>query len=63
MKAGTVVKLPLEKDRYGWLQIAVGEIEFEGKTLYAGDAVSFSLEDAPTIKAQKDAEILFYDLD
>ena len=63
IKSGTGVTLPLKKDRYGWLQIAVGEVELAGKTLYAGDAISFSLEDAPTIKALKDAQILFYDLD
>ena len=63
LKAGTSVKLPLQSNRYGWLQIAVGEVELGSKTLKAGDAASFSKEDAPTIKALQDSQILFYDLD
>jgi redox-sensitive bicupin YhaK (pirin superfamily) len=63
LKAGSSAELPLKQNRYGWLQIATGEIDFNGTILKEGDAVSFELENAPTIMAQKDAQILFYDLD
>lgn len=63
LDAGTYLRLPLDPERYGWLQVATGEVEYNGHRLNAGDAVSFSKEQAPDIKALKESKILFYDLD
>jgi redox-sensitive bicupin YhaK (pirin superfamily) len=60
---GAELTLPLNPERYGWLQVATGEVVFGDEILKAGDAVSFSKEQPPKITAKAKAQILFYDLD
>jgi len=62
-KAGSKLELPLNKQRYGWLQVAEGEVKLGDEILKAGDAASFEKEDAISITANTNAQVLFYDLD
>lgn len=48
--------------RYGWVQVASGEIAINGRALNAGDGVAISEEDSIRIGAKTDAEILLFDL-
>lgn len=47
---------------YGWIQIARGSIELEGKTLEAGDGASISQQKSLAINARAPAEFLVFDL-
>ena len=48
--------------RYGWLQVAKGEIELNGQTLRQGDGAAISEEKKLAIKATQQAEVLLFDL-
>ena len=50
------------KGRYGWLQVARGRVELNGKKLNQGDGAAISDETKLTIKATEDAEVLLFDL-
>jgi quercetin 2,3-dioxygenase len=62
LPAGKKVDLPLPSGRYGWLQLARGEAALEGQNLSAGDGASLENEVGPSMTAQTDCEILFFDL-
>jgi redox-sensitive bicupin YhaK (pirin superfamily) len=47
-------------NRYGWLQVARGSVEFNGETLQAGDGAAISDERQITIAAN--GEVLLFDL-
>jgi redox-sensitive bicupin YhaK (pirin superfamily) len=59
---GEEVTHQFQQSRHGWLQIAKGAIELNGLKLEQGDGAAISAEDALTIKAAKDSEILLFDL-
>jgi len=61
MAPGNVV-LPLESDRYGWLQMVKGRARFGGEILHAGDAMAVGAEEAPVLALLEDCEFLFFDL-
>ena len=48
--------------RHGWLQVARGAVELNGKMLSQGDGAAISNEKKVTIKGAKDAEVLLFDL-
>ncbi len=48
--------------RFGWLQVARGAIELNGKKLAQGDGAAISDEKKLTIKGTEDAEVLLFDL-
>jgi redox-sensitive bicupin YhaK (pirin superfamily) len=50
------------KGRYGWLQVARGRVELNGKKLNQGDGAAIGDETKLTIKATEDAEVLLFDL-
>lgn len=50
------------KGRYGWLQVAKGDVELNGKALAQGDGAAIGNEDRITIKGTKDSEVLLFDL-
>lgn len=50
------------KGRYGWLQVARGRVELNGKELNQGDGAAISDETKLTIQATEDAEVLLFDL-
>jgi len=48
--------------RYGWLQVACGSVELNGKRLAQGDGAAISDEQRVSIRAAGDAEVLLFDL-
>ncbi len=49
-------------DRYGWLQVAKGDVEVNGAKLKQGDGAAISEEEKVSIKGTRDAEVLLFDL-
>jgi quercetin 2,3-dioxygenase len=52
----------LATGRFGWLQVARGDVELNGKALKQGDGAAISDERLLTLRASKDAEVLLFDL-
>lgn len=48
--------------RVGWLQVARGDVQLNGKPLEAGDGVALTGAQSLTIKGVSDAEILLFDM-
>lgn len=61
LAAGTTVDEKLSGN-HGWLQVAVGDVTVNGKTLHAGDGLAIENEVFAHITAISDAEILLFDL-
>jgi quercetin 2,3-dioxygenase len=61
LSAGEQVAHQLAKGRFGWLQVAKGSVELNGKALKQGDGAATD-DQKLVIKAMKDAEILLFDL-
>ena len=62
LKPGEEVTHELKSGRHGWLQIARGAVEVNGKKLSQGDGAAISDEKKLTIKGVADAEVLLFDL-
>jgi redox-sensitive bicupin YhaK (pirin superfamily) len=61
--AGKTVELALAPKRLGWVQVARGVVEVEGKTLKAGDGAAIADQASVAIKATTDdTEVLVFDL-
>ena len=52
----------LESQRAAWLQVAEGEIVFNGKELAAGDGAALEKESKLQISAVRQSQILLFDL-
>jgi redox-sensitive bicupin YhaK (pirin superfamily) len=52
----------LEGDRHAWVQVIKGAVMVQDTTLQAGDGAAVSEEDALSIRASEEAEILLFDL-
>jgi redox-sensitive bicupin YhaK (pirin superfamily) len=61
LRNGDPIEYTLGPDRHAWLQVARGEVSFDGKTLVAGDGAAVSDEKLLNF-AGKDAEVLLFDL-
>jgi redox-sensitive bicupin YhaK (pirin superfamily) len=48
--------------RHGWLQVARGAVELNGKKLEQGDGAAISDEKNVSVKGTEDAEVLLFDL-
>ncbi|MDY7050300.1 MAG: pirin family protein [Microcystis panniformis WG22] len=53
---------PLSPSRYGWLQVARGQITLNSVHLQAGDGAAISEETSLAIQSLEDSEILLFDL-
>jgi redox-sensitive bicupin YhaK (pirin superfamily) len=62
LDAGTIVDQTFTGN-HGWLQVAVGSVTANGKTLKAGDGLAIDGEGSVQIAATTDAEVLLFDLD
>ena len=62
LNPGEEVAHDLAIGRYGWLQVARGVVELNGKKLNQGDGAAISDEKQLTIKGKEDAEVLLFDL-
>ena len=58
---GTSVTHKFDTERYGWVQVARGEIDLNGNRLVAGDGAAISGEPSVTISGTG-AEVLLFDL-
>ena len=54
--------IPVVKGRYGWLQVAKGEVEIAGKLLTAGDGVAFAGGEVDNAQLKTPGELLLFDL-
>ena len=62
LKPGEEVTHEFDAGRYGWLQVARGAVELNGKKLNQGDGAAISDEKHLNIKGTEDAEVLLFDL-
>src|ERR1700745_2570254 len=62
LKSGEEVTHAFANNRYGWLQVAKGSVELNGKTLEQGEGAAISDELKVTIKGTEDSEVLLFDL-
>lgn len=62
LKPGEEVKHEFLEGRHGWLQVARGAVELNGKKLTQGDGAAISDEEKVTIKGTENAEVLLFDL-
>lgn len=62
LEAGRTLEYHLQADRYGWIQVIKGEIDCNGTFLSAGDGAAISHETALSIKAESNAQFVFFDL-
>ena len=62
LKPGEEVAHEFAAGRHGWLQVARGAVELNGKKLEQGDGAAISEEKKLSIKGADDAEVLLFDL-
>lgn len=62
LEPGQEVTHELGEGRYGWLQVAKGAVQLNGKSLNQGDGVALSEERQLVVKGTTDAEVLLFDL-
>ena len=59
---GAETKFAFDKSRQGFSQVVRGSIEIDGGALDAGDAATIQKQTAFTVRALRDAELLFFDM-
>jgi redox-sensitive bicupin YhaK (pirin superfamily) len=62
LKPGEEVSHEFAPGRYGWLQVARGAVELNGKRLNQGDGAAISDEKKLTIRGVENSEVLLFDL-
>jgi quercetin 2,3-dioxygenase len=62
LKPGDEVTHEFAAGRHGWLQVARGAVELNGKKLAQGDGAAISDEKTVSISGVEDAEVLLFDL-
>ncbi len=62
LKQGDRLSYAFSPERYGWIQVAKGEIILNQISLTAGDGAAIAQEPEITLTATTDAEILLFDL-
>jgi redox-sensitive bicupin YhaK (pirin superfamily) len=58
----TTFEYPIKSGRHGWLQVARGQIDLNGRMLGAGDGAAISEEAMLKVAALKKSELLLFDL-
>lgn len=62
LPAGERIEHALAPGRYGWLQVARGEVELNGHLFTAGDAAAIEGEQTLSLQGRKDADLVLFDL-
>ena len=62
LDAGDTIDFDVKPGRKAWVQLARGELDFDGEALRAGDGIGISGEGALKLKGISDAEFLLFDL-
>ncbi len=60
--SGQQVEHRLARGRHAWLQVARGAVSLNSSSLAQGDGAAVSEEEKLTIRAEKDGEVLLFDL-
>jgi redox-sensitive bicupin YhaK (pirin superfamily) len=61
-RAGDEVTHATDRTRKGWVQVASGAVTVNGEQLAAGDGAAIAYEEAVTIRASTDTELLLFDM-
>ena len=61
-KAGDKTSHALKPGRHGWLHVAEGEVELNGRSLKAGDGAAVSDENELVLEATVPAQVILFDL-
>ena len=62
LESGQEVWHALGKDRHAWLHVAEGEVVLNGQKLAGGDAAAIDDESKLQLKAEKQSQVLLFDL-
>jgi hypothetical protein len=62
LTAGSALELPLQKERYGWLQVATGALSIQGQAVQEGDGMLVGEQERLLLSTTSGAEILWFDL-
>lgn len=62
LKKDQTLELGVEQERYGWIQIAKGQLRINGQNLETGDGAAISEESELMLQAAEDCEFLLFDL-
>jgi len=62
LEPGQAVRYDFPEGRYGYVQVAKGTVELNGRMLQAGDGAALSTEPAATLSASIACEVLLFDL-
>jgi redox-sensitive bicupin YhaK (pirin superfamily) len=62
LDSGNEVKHALKPGRHAWVHLAEGEASINGEKLNAGDALALSEETEVRVKAEKESQVLLFDL-
>jgi hypothetical protein len=62
LAAGDEATHTTERVRKGWVQVASGAVTVNGENLAAGDGAAIAYEEAVTIRATADSELLLFDM-
>ncbi len=62
LDAGNDLEYDFAGSRRGFVQVVRGEVEIEGNTLVAGDAVATQDHSSLTVSANQDSELLLFDM-
>ena len=63
LKEGQALEYPLRSGRHAWVQVVKGNLLVNGESLETGDGIALSEEQAVSLKASRDSEVLLFDLD
>jgi quercetin 2,3-dioxygenase len=62
LSAGDLVTFAIQPDRFGWLQVASGNVQLNGESLSAGDGVQIDRPEQLELTTTNTAEVLLFDL-
>jgi len=62
LETGESVQHELRQGRHAWIQLVSGRVRLNGETLEAGDGAALSEEAAIELHAEKDADLLLFDM-
>lgn len=62
LPAGETRTVEISEGRFGWVQVASGEVSLNGEVLNHGDGAAVSFETRLTVEAGTDSEFLLFDL-
>jgi hypothetical protein len=62
LKPGETVTHNLGPNRHAWVQVAEGELSLNGQTLKTGDGAAVSAENALTLSAKDQSQVILFDL-